>query len=100
MQIRWFNVAFVPEPFLRTLHFIGNHRRPLVMRDLSERLVSDRKEHRGGGGGGGERPGRGLHTNLVYGLSLIFVLSSPLDLLVEWRGVKKKLPQVVTKESV
>ena len=40
-----------------------------------------------------------LRTNLVYGLSLIFVLSSPLDLLKEWRGVRKKLPQVVTKES-
>ena len=39
-----------------TLHLIGNHRRPLVMQDLSERLVSDRKEPgegRGGGGGGG-----------------------------------------------
>ena len=32
---------------------MGNHRRPLVMRDLSERLVSGRKEPRGGGGGGG-----------------------------------------------
>ena len=44
----WFNVAFVREPFLRTLHFIGNHRRPLVMRDLSERLASGRKELEGG----------------------------------------------------
>ena len=40
-----------------------------------------------------------LRTNLVYGLSLIFVLSSPLDLLVEWHGVRKKLPQVVAKEG-
>ena len=53
LKIRWFNVTFVCEPFFCTLHFIGNHRRPLVMRDLSGRLVSGRKEP-GGGGGGGE----------------------------------------------
>ena len=38
---------------MRTLHFIANHRHLLVMRDLSERLVSGRKEHGEGGGGGG-----------------------------------------------
>ena len=67
----------------------------------------------GGGGGGGGRGGGefrfktylarawgyAFFTNLVYGLSLIFVLSSPLDMLIEWQGVRKKLPQVVANEG-
>ena len=46
-------------------------------------------------------PGLGvcLCTNWVYGQSLIFVFSSPFDLLVEWRGVRKKLPRVVAPEG-
>ena len=52
------------------------------------------------------RPGRSLPglevclcTNWVYGQSLIFVFSSPFDLLVEWRGVRKKLPRLVAPEG-
>ena len=69
----WFNVTFVRELFLRTLHSMGNHRRPLVMRDLSERLVSGRKEPRAGGGGGGGGGG-----GVSLGLKPIWPRRSPL----------------------
>ena len=38
-------------------------------------------------------------TNWVYAYGIIFVFSSPFDLLIEWQGIGKKLPEVVVQEG-